>query len=109
MIVWAMFDEIDTLYTICFTIGLYAVMILSAYAFMRSTRMLQRVLALGTGVLITVVAASMGSTLYWLEPGWIDTAGMIKAVYSIIVVMFAPAFIGILRYADNPYPSEWKN
>jgi len=109
MLVFLGFDEIDNLYTIYFTIGLNAVMILSAYVYMRGTRMWQRALALGVGIVIPVVVASLGSTLYWLENGWVSIPGMIKASFSVVIVMFAPAFIGVLRYKDNPTPSEWES
>jgi len=106
MLVLVGFDEIDNLYTIYFTIGLNAVMILSAYVYMRGTRIWQRALALGVGIVIPVVVASLGSTLYWLENGWVSIPGMIKASFSVVIVMFAPAFIGVLRYKDNPTPPE---
>lgn len=109
LLVWVVFDEVDNLYTIYFALGLNAVMILSAYAYMWGTRIWQRALALGIGIVITVAVASLGSTLYWLENGWVSIAGMAKAGFSIAIVMFAPAFIGILRYTDNPYPSEWES
>ena len=102
------FDEVDNRYTLSFTAGLYVVTIISAYANMQSTKMWQRVLALGVGIIIPVVVASLGSTLYWLEHGWVSVSGMIKAGCYIILVMFSPAFIGLLRYADNPTPPEWK-
>ena len=109
LLVGVVFDEVDNLYTIYFTLGLNAVMILSAYAYLRGTRIWQRVLALGVGIVITVAVASLGSTLYWLENGWVSIAGMVKTGFSIVIVMFARAFIGILRYTDNPTPSEWKS
>ena len=109
MFVLVGFDEIDNLYTIYFTIGLNAVMILSAYVYMGGTRIWQRALALGIGIVITVAVASLGSTLYWLGNGWVSIAGVIKASFSVVIVMFAPAFIGVLRYTDNPTPSEWES
>ena len=96
------FDEIDNHYTIYFTISLNIVTLLSAYVYMRGTRMWQRALALGIGIVITVAVASLGSTLYWLD----SIPGMIKAGFSIVIVMFAPAFMGVLRYKDNPTAPE---
>jgi hypothetical protein len=108
LLVLVEFDEIDNSYTLSYTAGLYAVTILSAYAYMRSTMMWQRVLSLGLGIVIPVVLASLGSTLYWLAHGWVSIPGMIKAGFYIILVMFAPAFIGLLRFAGNPTPKEWE-
>ena len=100
------FDEVDNRYTLSFTSGLYMVTILSAYAYMRSSKMWQRVLALGAGIVIPIVVASLGSTLYWLEHGWVSIPGVTKMGIYIVLVMFAPAFIGILQYTDNPTPPE---
>lgn len=109
MLIWIGFDEVDNLYTINFTIGLNILIILAAYAYMRSKKTWQRVLALGVGIVIPVVVASAGSTLYWLENGWVSIAGVVKAGIYVVIVMFVPAFIGILRYTDNPFPSEWES
>ena len=109
LLVWVGFDEIDNLFTMYFTVGLNMVTILSSYAYMRSTKMWQRVVALSAGIVIPVVVASLGSTLYWLEHGWVSIPGVIKMGIYIVLVMFAPVFIGILRYADNPIPTEWES
>jgi hypothetical protein len=102
------FDEIDNHYTLYFIISLNILIVLAAYAYMRSSSIWQRVLALTIGIVVPVVVASIGSTLYWLENGWVDPAGVAKISFYVVLVMFSPAFIGFLRYTRNQIPAEWE-
>ena len=102
------FDEVDNLYTLYFTIGLNFIIVLAAYAYLRSQKAWHRVLALAVGIVVPIVVAGIGSTLYWLENGWVDPVGVAKLSFYVVIVMFSPAFIGFLRYSSNPVPAEWK-
>jgi hypothetical protein len=102
------FDDIDNLYTFYFVVTLNILIVLAAYAYMRSSKTWQRVLALAVGIVIPVAIASAGSTLYWVENGWVDIAGGIKISFYVVLVMFSPAFIGFLRYVSDPVPAEWR-
>jgi len=101
------FDEVDHSFTLPYLIGLYTVIVLAAYAYMRSRKMWQRILALAAGIVIPAVGASIGSTLYWQENGWVSVPGMVAMGLGIVIFMFGPTFIGIVRYGDNPVPPEW--
>lgn len=101
------FDEVDNLYTLYFIISLNIITVLAAYAYMHSKKTWPRVLALAVGIVIPVSIASIGSSLYWLENGWVDIAGVAKIGFYVVTVMFAPAFIGFLRYASSLVPVEW--
>ena len=103
------FDEIDNLYTFYFVVTLNILIILAAYAYMRSSKDWQSVAALAVGIVIPVVIASIGSTLYWLENGWVDPAGVTRIAFYIVIVMFSPAFIGFFRFTSNPVPFEWRS
>jgi hypothetical protein len=99
------FDDIDIHYSRYFIISLNIITVLAAYAYMRSSKIWQRVLALVVGIMIPVVVASIGSSLYWSENGWVDIAGVTKISFYVVLVMLSPAFIELLRYA-KPVPSD---
>ena len=100
------FDEVDNLYTLYFIISLNIITVLAAYAYMRSSDTWKRVLALAIGIVIPVAVASIGSSIYWLENGWVNLAGAATISFFFVLVMFSPAFIAFLRYTSNSIPAE---
>jgi len=101
------FDDIDNQYSRYFIISLNIITVLAAYAYMRSSNTWQRGLSLAIGIVIPVAVASIGSSIYWLENGWGNLAGGATISFFVVLVMFSPAFIGFLRHASNPVPTEW--
>jgi hypothetical protein len=100
------FDEVDNSYTTYFTISLTVVTVLAAYLYMRATTVRHQVLALAVGIVIPVIVGITGGTLYWLAHGWVSVPGSILWSIVIILVMFSPALIGILRTATRSAPVE---
>lgn len=91
------FDEVDRLYSLYFMVALTLVMAGTALAYLRSTRLAQRVLALLVGIILTVTVVTVGPTVYWLEHGWVNVAGTMIAGVIMVGVMCSPLLLALMR------------
>lgn len=96
------FDEIDRLYSLYFMVPLSILLVGMVIFYLRGHRTWQRVLALTVGILIIIVATSVGSTAYWLEHGGTSLANawrLTGRAIVIILIMLLPAWLELLRWS----------
>jgi len=91
------FDEVDRLYSLPFMVALTFLMVGTALAYLRSTRQWQRVSALLIGIILVAAIVAVAPTVYWLENGWVNVQGTVIGGTIVVLVMFSPALIGLLR------------
>jgi hypothetical protein len=97
------FDEVDRLYSLPFMVGLTLAMIGTAVLYLRSTHQSHRALILLTSISLITTIAIAGTTLYWLENGWVDILVSVVLGIVVVAIMFSPALLGVARrYSSSP-------
>jgi hypothetical protein len=100
LLVMAVFDEMDRLYTLYFMITFAVLFVGMVILYLRSQTTWQRVLVLTLGVLIIIFPAVWGSTSYWLEHNGIYPSGvrtMWTQAITIAIIMLFPAWLELIR------------
>jgi hypothetical protein len=70
-------------------------------AYLRSRGAARRVASLVAGILLSMAVSTVVSTLYWLEDGGVDFAGMALLAGPVLIAMLAPALIELSRLTDE--------
>lgn len=96
------FDEVDRLYSLPFMVGLTLAMIGTAVLYLCSTQQSHRALILLTSISLITTVAMAGTTLYWLENGWVDILGSVVLGVVVVAIMFSPALLGVARRYSSP-------
>jgi len=108
ILVWFAFDEVEDRYVIWFMIALTLILAGGALAYLRSTRVWQRAMALLVGTALARVVATVGTRIYWnthaepwmtgLPVRWYGIVGASSTgVTLLLAFLFAPALLGLLR------------
>jgi len=99
LLVFISFDEVDRLYTLYFMVVLSLLMTGVALLYMRADNPRNRVIALLTGIVLTIAISVIAPSIYWQRSGW--TFPLQGAILGGIVLlfMFSPAVIGLLNRA----------
>jgi len=108
ILVWFSFDEVEDRFTIWFMAALTLILAGGALAYLRSTRVWQRVTALLVGAALARIVATAGTRIYWNthpQPWmtgppvhWIGIVGVSSAGVTVLLsFLFAPALLGLLR------------
>lgn len=91
------FDEMDRLYSLPFMVVLTLLMCGTALAYLRSARHWRQVVALLIGILLMMSILVIAPTIYWLENGWVNVAQAAIMGAAVVLVMFSPALIRVVR------------
>jgi len=91
------FDELDRLYSLYFMVLVMLLMSGAAFFYMRANTQRQKVTALLIGILLTTAITVIAPTLYWQRNGWVNPCGMMTTGGVIVLFMFSPVLIGLIR------------
>jgi len=91
------FDEVDRLYSLYFMVALTIVMCGAALAYLRSTRLGQRVLALFAGITLTVAVVTVAPAIYWVEHGWVNVPVAVTVGAIAVGVTCSPLLAALIR------------
>jgi hypothetical protein len=105
--IWVCFDEIERSFSFPFMVVISLIFLITAWFYMRSAQQVQRALILLLSAVLTWALATAANAIYWngrIEY-WIPTPDhwyltvfrMTLTLGPILVIIFLPALIGILR------------
>ena len=100
LLVWAVFDEMDRLYTLSFMITFAILFVGMVILYLRSQTTWQRVLTLTLGIIVIIFPAVWGSTSYWIEHDGIYPSGvrtMWTRAITVTLIILIPAWLELLR------------
>ena len=100
LLVWAVFDEMDQLYTLYFMVAFIVLFVEMVILYLRSQTTWQRVLTLTLGIIVIIFPAVWGSTSYWIEHNGIYPSGirtMWKQAITVTLIMLIPAWLELIR------------
>jgi len=97
LIIFIMFDEVDRLYSLYFMIALTFIMLGTVFVYLRSIDHAKRVRALVTGVLVSLVIASIAPNVYWLGVMNVKVVPALIAGFIIFLFMFSPSLLALGR------------
>ncbi len=99
------FDEVDRLYSLYFMVILALLMTSMALLYLRSRHQWSRILALLIGIIPTIAITVLAPTLYWRQNGWVNPQAVAMQGVTVLLVMFSPVVIGLLRRVISIRPA----
>jgi len=106
--IWVCFDEIERAFSFPFMVVISLIFLITGWLYMRGARQVQRALILLLSTALTWALATIANAIYWdgRVEDWIPTPDhwymtvfrMTLILGPILVIIFSPALIGVLRY-----------
>jgi len=95
------FDEVDRLYSLYFMVILTLLMSGAAWSYIRADTQRRRIVALFIGITLAIAVTVIAPSLYWEKNGWVFPMQTAMMGAIIVLFMFSPAVIGLIRRTDR--------
>lgn len=97
LMVWMDFDETHGVQPFICMLVLAGLLIGTALLYLQAHDQPWRVRVIMLGIFLTVFAAALGATLYWLPSNGVYVPGMAVLSSILVLIMLSPALIGLLH------------